>query len=283
MKKRYLCLMLCLTFLFSVGAYAGAENTEPVEQETASVEITDPYYLVDGQVCIDPGMTVYGDTAYVSMRTMIQALRPEAAITWDGAWAVATMDGITIRMRQGAQYIESNGRYFYVPEGVQSKDGRLLVPVRIMAQAMGAVVAWNAETGIVEIYRGCGAVLSADQYYRSDDLYWLSHIINAESGNQPLEGKLAVGTVIMNRLNNAAFPNTIQGVVSAPNQFTPYRTGTIYMEPNAESVIAAKLCLEGAREGGNSLYFVNPRTSPNSWASQNRPYVTTIGAHAFFA
>ena len=53
--------------------------------------------------------------------------------------------------------------------------------------------------------------------------------------------------------------------------------------PNAESVIAAKLCLDGANTAGASLYFVNPYVAPNSWASRNRPYVATIGAHAFSA
>ena len=60
-------------------------------------------------------------------------------------------------------------------------------------------------------------------------------------------------------------------------------TGSIYRTPNAESVLAAKLCLEGVNTAGNSLYFVNPTTSPGSWASRNRPYVATIGAHAFFS
>ncbi|HJC41086.1 MAG TPA: cell wall hydrolase, partial [Candidatus Intestinimonas pullistercoris] len=106
---------------------------------------------------------------------------------------------------------------------------------------------------------------------------------NVESGNQPLDGKLAVGTVIMNRVESPLFPNTIYDVIFAPNQFTPAQNGTIHREPNAESVIAAKLILEGIRVGGNSLYFVNPSISPNSWAQRNRTYVTTIGAHSFFS
>ena len=79
------------------------------------------------------------------------------------------------------------------------------------------------------------------------------------------------------------FPNTIYDVIFAPNQFTPVSNGSIYREPNAESVAAAKLILEGVRVGGSSLYFVNPSISPNSWAQRNRTYVTTIGAHAFLS
>ena len=87
----------------------------------------------------------------------------------------------------------------------------------------------------------------------------------------------------MNRVESPLFPNTIYDVIFAPNQFTPAQNGTIHREPNAESVIAAKLILEGIRVGGNSLYFVNPSISPNSWAQRNRTYVTTIGAHSFFS
>ena len=60
-------------------------------------------------------------------------------------------------------------------------------------------------------------------------------------------------------------------------------SGVLERTPSAESVIAAKLCLEGANTAGNALYFVNPVTSPGSWASRNRPYVATSGAHAFYA
>lgn len=93
----------------------------------------------------------------------------------------------------GDQYVEANGRYLYVLNGVIAMNGRVLVPVRTIAQAMGAWVGWNAETGEVEIYSGSGAIVSGESYYDSDSLYWLSHIINAESGNQSLDGKLAVG------------------------------------------------------------------------------------------
>jgi len=100
---------------------------------------------------------------------------------------------------------------------------------------------------------------------------------------QPLEGKIAVGNVVLNRVKSPTFPNSVRDVIFQRWQFTPAENGTIYLEPNAESVIAAKLCLDGANTAGDSLYFVNPLTSPNSWASRYRPYVATIGAHAFYA
>ena len=103
------------------------------------------------------------------------------------------------------------------------------------------------------------------------------------AATSPLEGKIAVGNVVLNRVASPLFPNTVADVIYQPNQFAPAGSGHLSRTPNAESVVAAKLCLEGANTAGNALYFVNPVTSPGSWASRNRPYVATIGAHAFYA
>jgi N-acetylmuramoyl-L-alanine amidase len=155
--------------------------------------------------------------------------------------------------------------------------------VRTLCAALGANVAWDPIGEQVVITAGSGPITSGDVAYPSDVLYWLSHIINAESGNQPLAGKIAVGNVVLNRVASSSFPNTVYEVIFQRSQFTPVSNGSIYLTPNAESVIAAKLCLDGANTVGNAIYFLNPKSSPNSWASRTRPYVATIGAHAFYA
>ena len=278
MRMRILCLMLCLATILPMGSWALAAEDAAVDQ---AVEGT--YFLVDGNVCEDPGITVYNGITYVSLVNAVLALRPEAVIAWEGEYVVVTDEGLDIRVRVGDQYIQANGRCLYVLNGIIAQNGRVLVPVRTIAQAMGGWVSWSQESGVVEVYSGESAIISGESYYNSDSLYWLSRIISAESGNQSLDGKLAVGTVIMNRVESPLFPNTIYDVIFAPNQFSPASNGSINREPNAESVVAAKLILEGVRVGGSSLYFVNPSATPNSWAERNRTYVTTIGAHAFFS
>ena len=99
------------------------------------------------------------------------------------------------------------------------------------------------------------------------------------AGNQPLDGKIAVGNVVLNRVASPRFPNSVYEVIFQRNQFTPAANGSINRTPSAESVVAAKLCLDGANTAGSALYFVNPTVAPG-WASRNRPYVATIGAHA---
>ncbi len=125
----------------------------------------------------------------------------------------------------------------------------------------------------------------SQQGYSDEDLYWLSRIISAESRGEPLKGKLAVGTVVLNRVASSQFPNTIYDVIFDKRwggQFEPVRNGTVYQDPTPESVQAAKLCLQGAREAGDSLYFLAPALTNNHWIMENRSYVTTIGCHWFY-
>ena len=96
---------------------------------------------------------------------------------------------------------------------------------------------------------------------------------------------MAVGTVVLNRVASDEFPNNIYDVIFDRKwgvQFTPVANGTIYDTPTAESVLAAKLCLEGGRVAGDSLYFLAPELTSNHWIMNNREYVTTIGCHWFY-
>ena len=98
-------------------------------------------------------------------------------------------------------------------------------------------------------------------------------------------GQIAVGNVGLNRTESDQFPDTVKEVVFDSQyavQFTPVANGTIYQEPAASSVLAAKLCLEGAEVAGDSLYFFAPAVSAGSWITQNRTYYAAIGSHHFY-
>lgn len=118
-----------------------------------------------------------------------------------------------------------------------------------------------------------------------DAVFWLSRIISAESKGESLEGQIAVGNVVLNRVKSPEFPNTIYGVIFDDRwggQFEPVRNGTIYLEPTEQSILAAKKCLSGVNNIGNCLYFLAPDLAQNFWIPQNREYVTTIGCHDFY-
>ena len=271
MQKRALCAVLCLCLMFGISGYAAAAESD--------VKLVVNDVALDAEVFVQ----VCNQTTYVSYWPVVQALYPNATATWEVDRAVVRAPGLEMSICPGESYLQANGRYLWVSDGFKMQNGVVLVPIRVLGQALGASVTWDGTTGSVVIRSGSGPISSGSEFYQDDVVYWLSRIINAESGNQPLSGKIAVGNVVLNRVASPRFPNTVYEVIFQRNQFTPTINGSIYRTPNAESVVAAKLCLEGVNTAGNSLYFVNPRVSPNSWAQRNRPYVATIGAHAFFA
>ncbi len=127
---------------------------------------------------------------------------------------------------------------------------------------------------------------TSNKKYTDDDIYWLARIIEAEAGGEPYKGKIAIGNVILNRVNSKEFPNTIYNVIfeyygSIP-QFSPVADGTIYNTPSQESINAAKDAINGARPVGNSTYFFNPNKTAGTWIVKNKTYVTKIGEHVFY-
>lgn len=270
MQKRVSCLVLALALFVAMSTHAAAAES------SCGV-------VVNGKELSTAVAKVINQNTYVSYWPVVLAMYPDATVSWENGQSVARANGLTLCVPVGAQYIVANGRYLYVADGVKSENGSILVPAQTLAKALGATVGWDSINQCAVFQSVSGPIASGDSYYNSDSVYWLSRIIYAESGNQSLDGKIAVGNVILNRVASSQFPNTIKGVIFQANQFSPVSNGSIYNTPSTQSVIAAKLCLDGANTVGNSLYFVNPRVSPNSWASRNRTCVATIGAHAFFA
>ena len=241
-----------------------------------------PALTVNGAPVDIRGGYVEQNTTYVPLRAVAEALRPDAAVAWERDRAVVRADGLQLTARPGDAYIAANGRALSAPLGVRLEAGRTLVPVRPLAEAMGASVYWDRATGAVSVTGGtAGAVPEAD----SGELYWLSRIISAESRGEPLEGQIAVGNVVLNRVASPDFPDTVYGVIFDDRwggQFAPVRNGTIYHEPSARSVEAARLCLSGVNVAGESLYFLAPALATNHWIMENRTHVVTIGSHWFY-
>ena len=222
------------------------------------------------------------NTTYVSLRTVAGALAPDARVSWRDGAAWVEGDGLTLRAGPGDTWLTVNDRALYIPGGVLMENGTVLVLIRVLAEALGGQVSWSFHRGVT-VTVGSGRPSPAP--YAADDLYWLSRIISSESRGEPLLGKIAVGTVVLNRVASREFPNTIYDVIFDRKwgvQFQPTANGTIHHEPTQESVLAAKLVLEGARAAGDSLYFLAPDLTQNHWIMDNRDYVTTIGCHWFY-
>ena len=155
-----------------------------------------------------------------------------------------------------------------------------MIPIRVLADAFCAEVLWD---GDVHITTTDDVIENGDTFYNEDDVYWLSRIINAEARGECLEGKIAVGNVVMNRVASDTCPDTIYDVIfdfEHGIQFTPAYTGTIYNTPTEESIIVAKLVLDGADVAGDAMYFASIK---NCWAAYAHPFLMSIGNHDFYA
>lgn len=229
---------------------------------------------------------IINSTTYVPLRAICELFGADS-ISWNDGTKTATVNarGIKIHITQGNTYIEANGRYFASNEPVRNIDGKLYLPVRLITAAFASTLTWNGQTYSVYITDSGKAPASGDSVYDANDVYWLSRIIYAESGAEPFRGKIAVGNVVMNRVASAQFPNSVYGVIFDKKhgvQFSPVANGAIYKTPNSDSVIAAKICLEGFSVNNKVLYFMNPTLATNTWISKNRPYAFRIGTHNFY-
>ncbi|MBQ3816773.1 MAG: spore cortex-lytic enzyme [Clostridia bacterium] len=151
-----------------------------------------------------------------------------------------------------------------------------------------AVTAFQRDNGLVQdgiagpkTLKALG-ISSGNTYggYSSSDYDLLARIISAEARGESYLGQVAVGAVILNRIEHPSFPDTIPGVIYQKGAFSCLYDGQFY-QPVADSAYsAARDALNGLDPSGGAIYYYNPVTATNKWIL-NRKVVTTIGKHVF--
>ena len=277
------CLMTTVTVMSAVamGASAAADRKYDFPAGATDVNIT-----YNGKEVLSGEAAIINSVTYVPLRSFSE-LVGASSISWDARTSTATVTkgATTLYVRSGGYYLEAMGRYFYTPERVLNINDRLFVPIRPFAKVFCLDLEWNGVTRTVELTGTSRSLTSGSAFYNENDLYWLSRIISAEASGESLYGQIAVGNVVLNRVADNRYPNTVYGVVfdrKGGTQFSPVSMGTIYNKPTAPSVIAAKICLEGYSISEGILFFMNPRIATNNWISKNRPFAFRIGNHDFY-
>ena len=259
MKKALLCGLLTAALLSSP---ARAARQVPVQVDGE---------LLPGRGTLEDGVT------YIPLRTLLDHLGG-----WELEWdtlakqAVATCGGQTLTADPSGDTVTLDGMEY---EGsVYVENGRTYVPLRLTANILGGSAVWDP-------WLGGAAMTTAESGYDAVELYWLSRIISAESRGEAMDGQIAVGNVVLNRVESEEFPDTIPGVIFDTVdgvQFEPVENGTVYDVPTEQSVEAARRTLDGEEVIGDAMYFYAPALSQGVWINANRTYYDTIGCHRFY-
>ncbi|MDI6619769.1 MAG: cell wall hydrolase [Clostridiales bacterium] len=152
----------------------------------------------------------------------------------------------------------------------------------------GTVSAKNLDSSYLRIftpYHDVKGVFSnsAERQFTDDEIDLIAKIVQAESNGEPFEGKVAVASVVLNRLNSPNFPKSIYDIVYQKNAFSCIKGGKINAKPDVEAYKAVNRALSGDDPTENALFFYNPKTASNKWMKSTSKYrAVIIGNHVFF-
>lgn len=122
--------------------------------------------------------------------------------------------------------------------------------------------------------------VSSSSSSHSSDVNLLARLIYGEARGEPYTGQVAVGAVVLNRVESSKFPNTIAGVIYQSGAFDVVSDGQINMTPDSTAKKAAADAINGWDPSYGSIYYFNPSTATNKWI-WSRPHTITIGKHRF--
>lgn len=113
-----------------------------------------------------------------------------------------------------------------------------------------------------------------------EELELLARVIHGEARGEDFIGQVAVGAVVLNRVQSSGFPNTIREVIYQKNAFTAVHDRQINLEPNETAYQAALAAIMGEDPTGGAVYYYNPKIATDRWI-KTRPVIKTIGNHTF--
>lgn len=114
----------------------------------------------------------------------------------------------------------------------------------------------------------------------SNDLSLLSRVVYSEARGEPYVGQVAVAAIVLNRVSNSSFPNSVAGVVYQSGAFDAVSDGQINLTPDSTARKAAQDAINGWDPTYGCIYYFNPSTATSKWI-WSRPQVVTIGKHIF--
>lgn len=270
--------------------------------------LSDPLFVENGRT--------YGPLRFISDQLRASVLWNDTNKTV----TIRTQTGDTLVFYANSNKMKMNEKSYVMDVKTIMKNGRTYLPVRHVAEFLHSYIGWNEQNILTisdvplhivkenETLASLAAAygVSVDllkernglkndairvgealkiiipfPYTYSEEWDLLARLIEAEAEAEAMTGKIAVGNVVMNRVKNSEFPNSIKEVIFQQNQFTPVKTGRIHtVEPSQSSIEAARRALTGEKPVQNALFFFNPALTNDTFLRQRQP-VATIGNHRF--
>lgn len=180
-------------------------------------------------------------------------------------------------VRAVQQALKEKGYYNYTVDGIFGTRTRY------------AVISFQNDNGLdpdgiagEKTLKALGVYSGSDSYggYSSSDYDLLARIISAEARGESYLGQVAVGAVILNRIEHPSFPDTISGVIYQKGAFSCLNDGQFYESVADSAYSAARDAINGLDPSGGAIYYYNPSTATSKWIF-SRPVITTIGNHRF--
>ena len=239
--------------------------------------------VVNGRRLSDYATYINGVT-YLPLRAYFEALGAKVTYNSSTRTITVTASGLYLSATDGGYCIYANDRpiFSFSPNVIMS-NGRMYAPASALTKITGQ--SFTRTDSAVTVSGSYKPLATAKSFYREDEVFWLARIITAEAKGESLLGQIAVGNVILNRVNSPLYPSTIYGVIFDRKygvQFSPVLDGSIYNTPSYTATLAAQICLEGTHLSGDALFFLNPRTAESNWIVKSREYAYTIGGHDFY-
>lgn len=183
---------------------------------------------------------------------------------------------------------------YEIPPPIADGD-YLLVWVRFLADAFGWTIEWHADTNTVALgsVGVSGYVIEQHNEETSQrtrlyhpcsvEMDMLLRLISAEAHGEPVDGKVAVAAVVLNRIRSMRFPNSMLEVIRQPGQFSPVVNGEIDYPILQRAYDAAERALMGEDPSEDALFFYNPRIASATGRSfmETLEPTTVIGQHHF--
>lgn len=218
-----------------------------------SVKINDNY------VKSDQKHVLINDEVFVLGRFVVEALNGQVTWNENTKSMIIEYEEKKIKLTADSDVAYIDLKEYKLKSKPFLRGGRMYIPVRFVSENLNCDVSWIHETFTVSIKKE-NLVISDEKFekrpYTDEEMRLLAKIIQVESGNTKIDGRLGVANVVLNRVKSDRFPNDIKSVIYQPRQFPPaHKQSFKTLKPNNLSNIAAKKALEGVNNVENCLFF----------------------------